>query len=88
MSSILLMYSKASSSISFVRRSTKKEPPRGSMVFATPDSSAIICWVRRAMVAASSVGNARASSRELVCNDCVPPSTAARASRAVLIILL
>ena len=58
------------------------------MVLVTPDSSAIICCVRRAIVAASSVGNARTSSSELVWSDCVPPRTAARASRAVLITLL
>src|SRR5215468_1979859 len=35
------------------------------------------------MRAASSVGNPRASSNELVCRDCVPPSTAAMACTAV-----
>ncbi len=35
------------------------------------------------MRAAFSVGSAIASSMELVCSDCVPPSTPARASMAV-----
>ena len=39
----------------------------------------MICCVRSAMRAASSVGSASASSRPLVCSDCVPPSTAASA---------
>ena len=41
------------------------------------------CCVRSAMRAAFSVGSASASSIELVCNDCVPPSTPASASIAV-----
>ncbi len=41
------------------------------------------CCVRRASFALSSVGSARTSSRALVWSDCVPPSTAARASIAV-----
>ncbi len=49
------------------------------MMSATPDSLAMICWVRSAMRADSSVGSPSASSRELVCSDCVPPSTAASA---------
>ena len=53
------------------------------MVLATPDSLAMICCVRRAMRAASSVGSARASSYPLVCRDCVPPSTADSAWMAV-----
>jgi len=32
------------------------------MVIATPDSSAMICWVRSATVTASSVGKAHVSS--------------------------
>ena len=43
----------------------------------------MICCVRRAMRADSSVGSASASSRELVCRDCAPPSTAAMACSAV-----
>src|ERR1035441_1990754 len=43
----------------------------------------MICCVRSAMRADSSVGSARASSRELVCRDCAPPSTAAKACSAV-----
>ena len=35
----------------------------------------MICCVRSAIVTASSVGSASASSSELVCSDCVPPST-------------
>ncbi len=37
----------------------------------------MICCVRSAIRAESSVGSASASSNELVCSDCVPPSTAA-----------
>ena len=43
----------------------------------------MICWVRSATRTASSVGNASASSKLLVCSDCVPPSTALMASRVV-----
>ena len=49
------------------------------MMSATPDSLAMICCVRSAMRADSSVGSPSASSRELVCRDWVPPSTAASA---------
>ena len=49
-SSIFRMYSIAFSSIPSVSCSTKNEPPNGSMVLATPDSSAMICWVRNATV--------------------------------------
>ncbi len=52
-------------------------------MFTTPDSCAITCCVRSAIRTACSVGNAKASSNEFVCNDCVPPSTAASASSAV-----
>jgi hypothetical protein len=45
-----------------VSDSTYQLPPSGSTVLATPVSSAMICCVRRAINAASSVGNARASS--------------------------
>jgi hypothetical protein len=45
-------------------------------------------WVLRAMRALNSVGSAIASSNELVCSDCVPPSTAARASIVVRTTLL
>ncbi len=58
-------------------------PPTGSAVLVTPVSCAMICWVRSAMRADSSVGSASASSRELVCSDCAPPSTAAMACSAV-----
>ena len=74
--------------MSFVSFSTSHEPPRGSAVFATPDSCAITCCVRSAMVTASSVGSASASSSELVCSDCVPPRTPARAWSAVRTTLL
>ena len=49
------------------------------MESATSDSKAIICWVLNAIVAESSVGRPNASSNEFVCNDCVPPKTAASA---------
>ncbi len=42
-------------------------------------SYASTCWVRSASRAAFSVGSAIASSKELVCSDWVPPSTAASA---------
>ena len=47
----------------------------------------MICWVRSAILAARSVGSASASSKPLVCSDCVPPQTAAnpwRATRTML----
>ena len=47
----------------------------------------MICWVRTAIFAARSVGSASASSKPLVCSDCVPPQTAAKpcsATRAML----
>jgi hypothetical protein len=59
------------------------------MVLATPDSSAMICWVRSATVTACSVGSANVSSIELVWSDCVPPRTpesAWRATRTTLFI--
>ena len=70
-------------SISSVSASTKYDPPSGSATLATFVSWAMICCVRRAMRAAFSVGRAIASSIELVCSDCVPPSTPASASMAV-----
>jgi hypothetical protein len=48
----------------------------------------MICWVRSAMPAETSVGSASASSRLLVCSDCVPPSTAAMACTATRTMLL
>ena len=49
---------------------------------ATPLSWAMICCVRSASSAASSVGRASASSSAFVWSDWVPPSTAASACRA------
>ena len=66
-------------SISLVSASMVYEPATGSTVFATPLSAAMICCVRSAIRADSSVGSASASSRPLQCSDCVPPSTAASA---------
>ena len=57
-------------------------------MLATPVSSARICWVRRAIVTACSVGRPSVSSMELVCSDWVPPSTAERACRATRTMLL
>ena len=57
-------------------------------MFVTPVSWAMICWVRSAIRTAFSVGSASASSHELVCSDCVPPSTPASASIAVRVMLL
>ncbi len=54
-------------------------------MFTTPVSWAITCCVRSASRTAFSVGSASASSKLLVCSDCVPPSTAASASIAVRI---
>lgn len=48
----------------------------------------MICCVRRAILTESSLGSASASSRELVCSDCVPPSTAASACSVTLTMLL
>ena len=48
----------------------------------TPDSNAMICWVRSAIFAARSVGRPSASSKPLVWRLCVPPSTAASACSA------
>ena len=73
----------ASSSIRSVSVSTKYEPPSGSITSGTPVSCAMICWVRSASLAASSVGSASTSSSAFVWSDCVPPSTAASASIAV-----
>ena len=56
-------------------------------MFVTPVSWAMICWVRSAIRTAFSVGSASASSHELVCSDCVPPSTPASASIAVRVML-
>jgi hypothetical protein len=56
------MYARAAASIRSVMRSRWYEPPRGSMLRATPVSSARICWVRSATVTASSVGSAQVSS--------------------------
>ena len=53
-----------------------------------PVSSARISWVLRAIRAEAGVGSASASSNELVCNDWVPPSTAASASNVVRMMLL
>ncbi len=53
-----------------------------------PVSSARISWVLRAMRIEAGVGSAIASSKELVCSDCVPPSTAAIASIVVRMTLL
>ena len=55
-------------------------PARGSTTSATPLSYASTCCVRSASSAVSAVGSASASSWALVCSDCVPPRTAARAA--------
>ena len=75
-------------SMSAVSDSIAYAPPSGSMVSAAPVSSAMICCVRSAVRADSSLGSASASSYALVCSDCVPPSTAASASIAVRTMLL
>ena len=58
------------------------------MTCGMPVSSARISCVLRAILAENGVGRASASSNELVCNDCVPPSTAASASIVVRMMLL
>ena len=75
-------------SIALVSASMCHDPPNGSTVLATPDSCAMICCVRSAIRAESSVGSARASSRPFVCSDCVPPITAAIACTATRTMLL
>ncbi len=82
------MYSHASRSTSSVSDSTRYEPASGSAVSVTPVSKPMICWVRSASRAASSVGSDSASSYPLVCSDCVPPSTAASAWSATRTTLL
>ena len=64
------------------------DPATGSTVLATPLSAAMICCVRSAIRADSSVGSASASSRPLQCSDWVPPSTAASACSATRTMLL
>src|SRR5882762_296169 len=78
--SIRSRYSIAPRSMASVRLSIYSAPPVGSAVLMTPLSAAMICWVRSASRADSSVGSERASSRALVCRDCAPPRTAAMAS--------
>ena len=68
--------------------STKYDPPSGSTVLVTPNSSAMTCCVLSAILTALSEGSASASSIELVCSDCVPPSTPARACMVVLTMLI
>ena len=60
------------------RRSS--DPASGSTTWVIPVSCCRISWVLRAIRAENSVGSAIASSNELVCRLCVPPSTAAIAS--------
>ena len=54
-------------------------PPSGSVVLVTPVSYARICCVRRATVAACSVGRPSVSSIESQCSDWQPPRAAAMA---------
>ena len=53
-----------------------------------PDSAAMICCVRRASLADSSVGRASASSKPLEWIDCAPPSAAASTCTATRTTLL
>ena len=73
----------ASAIISAVMASTTSLPAQGSTAAVYPASVWSNSWVLRAMRADMSVGNAMASSSELVCNDCVPPMVADKASIAV-----
>ncbi len=72
----------AAASTSSVIRSTAYDPAKGSTVCGTSVSYASTCCVRSARRADFSVGRAIASSKELVCSDCVPPSTAPSACTA------
>ena len=76
---------RASCSVSF---STYAEPAHGSTVWQVFDSCWMNSWVLRAMRAEKSVGNAMASSRALVCSDCVCPCVAPMASMQVRTTLL
>ena len=58
------------------------------MTFVIPVSSAITSCVFLAILAENGVGNAIASSSAFVCNDWVPPNTAAIASMVVRVTLL
>ena len=87
-SSTSLIKSQAFSAISSVSFSTYSEPPQGSIIFVISVSFCINNCVFLAILAAYSLGKAIASSSELVCNDCVPPSTADIASTHVLVTLL
>ena len=78
----------ASASSRSVSASTYQDPPIGSATLVTPISSISTCWVRSAISAACSLGRAKVSSKALVCNEFVPPSTAASASTAVRTTLL
>ena len=71
--------SSAAASTSSVSDSTTYEPANGSTVLVTSVSYASTCWVRSASRADFWVGSAIASSKEFVCSDWVPPSTAASA---------
>jgi hypothetical protein len=88
MRSMVSKYSLAPRSMSSVSRSTKYDPPSGSIMCVTPLSCAMICCVRNASVAASAVGSESASSSEFVWSELVPPSTAASACNAVRTTLL
>ena len=75
--------SSAWASMRSVSASTYHEPPSGSATSATPVSSSSTCCVRSASSAAWADGRASTSSKALVCNEFVPPRTAASASTAV-----
>ncbi len=70
-------------SSSAVSASTAYEPPNGSTVSVSPVSKATICCVRRASVAAASVGTPTASSYAHTCIVCTPARAAAVASTVV-----
>ena len=82
------MCDQARRAMSWVRRSTYAEPAHGSMVRVVPDSCWMRSWVLRAIRAEKSVGSAIASSRALVCSDCVWPCVEAIASMPVRTTLL
>ena len=86
--SIPSISARASRSIRSVISSSATAPPTGSTVMGTPLSYAMICCVRSATVAASSLGSESASSKEFVWSDCAPPSTAASAWIATRAMLL
>ena len=66
----------------------QKLPVSSRFTLGIPDSSCSIICVFLAILALNGVGSPKASSKEFVCRDCVPPKTAAIASTTVRMMLL